>query len=135
MKDKLIAAFGDEAMHEAVRVAAFEERCSMSELVRRAIQTYLAKRGGRRGDEEEDEMSARRVSVCRVCGVIYKDAPGEKEAWRRMKKHLAQAHGVRIGESIKVPKPRTARVSFSAGRGGGRSVLQGGAFESNRRRH
>ncbi len=44
MKDKLVAAFADQDLHEAVRVAAFEERCSMSELVRRAILSYLAQR-------------------------------------------------------------------------------------------
>ncbi len=49
MKDKLLAAFVDEATHEAVRVAAFRERCSMGELVRRAIQAYLAQRKGRAG--------------------------------------------------------------------------------------
>ncbi len=47
MKDKLIAAFADEALHEAVRVAAFQERCSMGEIVRRAIQEYLARRQGK----------------------------------------------------------------------------------------
>lgn len=47
MKDKLVAAFVDADLHEAVRVAAFRERCSMGELVRRAITEYLAKRKGK----------------------------------------------------------------------------------------
>jgi len=48
MKDKLVAAFVDEALHEAVRVAAFHERCSMGEVIRRAVQEYLAKRKGKK---------------------------------------------------------------------------------------
>ncbi len=43
MKDKLVAAFVDEATHEAVRVAAFHARCSMSEFVRRAVLAALGK--------------------------------------------------------------------------------------------
>ncbi len=48
MKDKLLAAFVDEATHEAVRVAAFRARCSMSAFVRQAILTALAKQKGHR---------------------------------------------------------------------------------------
>jgi predicted HicB family RNase H-like nuclease len=44
MKDKLLGTFVDEATHEAVRVAAFQARCSMSEFVRRAVTEYLGKR-------------------------------------------------------------------------------------------
>ncbi len=47
MKEKLIAAFADEALHERIRVAAFEERCSMSEVIRRALEAYLGKRKGK----------------------------------------------------------------------------------------
>ena len=43
MKTKLMAAFVDEATHEAVRVAAFQARCSRGELLRRAVAEYLAK--------------------------------------------------------------------------------------------
>ncbi len=43
MKNKMMAAFVDEATYEAVRVAAFRARCSMAEVVRRAVAEYLTK--------------------------------------------------------------------------------------------
>jgi len=55
MKDQLMGVMVDTALREAIRRAAFEERCSMGELIRRAIQEYLARRqsatrsGGKRG--------------------------------------------------------------------------------------
>ncbi len=49
MKEKLIAAFTDEALHERVRRQAFEENCSRSEIVRRAVEEYLARRKGKKG--------------------------------------------------------------------------------------
>jgi hypothetical protein len=49
MRDKLIAAFATEALRERLRGRAFEERCSMSEVVRRALTEYLGKRKQRKG--------------------------------------------------------------------------------------
>ncbi len=41
MKDQLMGVMVDAAMREAIRRAAFEERCSMGELIRRAVQAYV----------------------------------------------------------------------------------------------
>ena len=40
MKTRLLALFVESDLHETVRRAAFEERYSMSELVRRALLSY-----------------------------------------------------------------------------------------------
>ncbi len=39
---KFLAAEAEPALHERVRVRAFQERCSMSEILRRALERYLA---------------------------------------------------------------------------------------------
>jgi hypothetical protein len=44
MKDQLMGVMVDAATREAIRRAAFEERCSMGELIRRAIIAYLGRR-------------------------------------------------------------------------------------------
>ena len=49
MRDKLIAAVADEALHERLRVRAFAVRRSMSEVIRRALTEYLGKRKQRKG--------------------------------------------------------------------------------------
>jgi hypothetical protein len=43
MRDRLVGAIVDEAAYERIRRAAFEERCSMSEVIRRAIEVYLTR--------------------------------------------------------------------------------------------
>ena len=48
MKTKALALFAEPDLHEAVRLAAFKERCSMSEIVRRAVVAYLAPKPGKR---------------------------------------------------------------------------------------
>ncbi len=49
MKDQLMGVMVDAAMREAIRRAAFEERCSMGELIRRAVKKYLVAKSGGRG--------------------------------------------------------------------------------------
>lgn len=48
MKTKMLALASEPELHEAVRLAAFKERCSMSEIVRRAVVAYLAPKTGKR---------------------------------------------------------------------------------------
>ncbi len=45
---KLVAAAMDESLRERIRRAAYEQRCSMSEVIRRAVLRYLKaqKKGG-----------------------------------------------------------------------------------------
>ncbi len=40
-RGKLLGTYVDEAFAEAVRVRAFEERCSKGEILRRALRAYL----------------------------------------------------------------------------------------------
>lgn len=42
MKTKLLGLFVEPSLYERLRVRAFEERCSVSEVVRRAVAGYLA---------------------------------------------------------------------------------------------
>lgn len=42
-RTKLLAAFVDDATHEAVRAAAVRERRTVSEIVRSVVEEYLAK--------------------------------------------------------------------------------------------
>lgn len=42
MKTKLLGLFVEPSLYERLRVRAFEERCSVSEVVRRALTAYLA---------------------------------------------------------------------------------------------
>jgi len=44
MKTKLLGCFVEPATFERLRLQAFQERCSVSEVVRRAVADYLAKR-------------------------------------------------------------------------------------------
>ncbi len=44
MRDKLVGAYVTDALHEAIRAAAFDARTSMSKIVERAIQEFLARR-------------------------------------------------------------------------------------------
>jgi hypothetical protein len=48
MKMKVLALAAEPDLHEAVRLAAFKERCSMSEIVRRAVVAYVAPKTGTR---------------------------------------------------------------------------------------
>ena len=48
MKTKVLALATEPDLHEAVRLAAFKARCSMSEIVRRAVVAYLAPKPGKR---------------------------------------------------------------------------------------
>lgn len=48
-KDRLMGAFVDTPTREAIRRAAFEEDVPMAEIIRRAIEEYLAKRKGKKG--------------------------------------------------------------------------------------
>ena len=43
-KQKLLGAYVGEDLYEAVRVRAFEERCPLSEIVRRALRQYVSSR-------------------------------------------------------------------------------------------
>lgn len=45
MKTKLVAVFMEPSVHEQLRVRAFEERCSVGAVVRRAVAAYLAAKG------------------------------------------------------------------------------------------
>lgn len=45
MKTKFIGCYAEPTLHEAIRRAAFRERCSMGELMRRALLAYLAAKG------------------------------------------------------------------------------------------
>jgi len=42
-KPKLLGAYVDDELYEAVRVRAFEERSPLSEIVRRALRAYTQK--------------------------------------------------------------------------------------------
>jgi hypothetical protein len=49
MKTKLLGVLVEPSLYERLRVEAFERRCSVGEVVRRAVSAYLAgKDGGRR---------------------------------------------------------------------------------------
>ncbi len=41
MKTKLVAVLVEPSVHERLRVRAFEERCSVGEIIRRAVAEYL----------------------------------------------------------------------------------------------
>jgi predicted HicB family RNase H-like nuclease len=41
MKTKLVAVFMEPSVHERLRVVAFDQRCSVGEVVRRAVADYL----------------------------------------------------------------------------------------------
>ena len=41
MKTKLLGLFVEPSLYERLRVEAFEQRCSVSEVVRRAVADYL----------------------------------------------------------------------------------------------
>lgn len=41
MKTKLLGLFVEPSLYERLRVRAFKERCSVSEVVRRALTAYL----------------------------------------------------------------------------------------------
>jgi len=45
MKTKLLGLFVEPSFYERLRVRAFEERCSISEVVRRATAAYLEAKG------------------------------------------------------------------------------------------
>lgn len=47
MKTKLLGVFVEPSVYERLRVRAFEERCSVSEVVRRAVAEYLGRRPAR----------------------------------------------------------------------------------------
>lgn len=49
MKTKLLGVFVEPSVYEYLRVRAFEERCSISEVVRRAMAAYLLGRPRERG--------------------------------------------------------------------------------------
>jgi len=56
-KQKLLGAYVEEDLYEEVRARAFEERCPLSEVVRRALRAYVgqaktSKASGRRRREE-----------------------------------------------------------------------------------
>ena len=44
MKSKYLAAFVEPSMHEALRLRAFRERCSVGEIVRKALAMYLERK-------------------------------------------------------------------------------------------
>jgi len=46
---KLLGTYTDEATYEAIRRAAYEERSTVSGILRKAVQEYLAKRKGKKG--------------------------------------------------------------------------------------
>lgn len=46
MKTKLLGVFVEPSLYERLRVRAFEERCSVGEVVRRGVAMYLSKREG-----------------------------------------------------------------------------------------
>lgn len=54
MKSKLLGLFVEPSLYERLRVEAFEERCSVSEVVRRAVEAYLTPRPG--GREKKGRM-------------------------------------------------------------------------------
>ena len=41
MKTKLVAVFMEPSVHERLRIEAFKARCSVGEIVRRAVAAYL----------------------------------------------------------------------------------------------
>ena len=43
MKTKLLGLFVEPSLYEQLRVRAFKERCSVSEVVRRSLAEYLAR--------------------------------------------------------------------------------------------
>lgn len=45
MKTKLLGLFVEPSFYERLRVRAFEERCSISEVIRRATAAYLEAKG------------------------------------------------------------------------------------------
>ena len=51
MKTKLLGVFVEPSMHERLRLEAFHERCSVSEIIRRAVATYFAKTGATRREK------------------------------------------------------------------------------------
>lgn len=46
MKTKLLGLWIEPDVYERLRVEAFEARCSVGEIVRRAVATYLSKTKG-----------------------------------------------------------------------------------------
>lgn len=44
MQGKLVGAYVDETLRQRIRRAAYEEDCSMAEVVRRALNEHLARR-------------------------------------------------------------------------------------------
>ena len=44
MKTKLLGVLVEPSVYERLRLQAFQERCSVGEVVRRAVAEYLAKR-------------------------------------------------------------------------------------------
>ena len=62
-RGKLLGTYVDEAFAEAVRVRAFQERCSKGEILRRALRAYLGlaqpARGSRGSEEAPREYPTR----------------------------------------------------------------------------
>ncbi len=48
MKTKLLGVFVEPSVHECLRVEAFNARCSIGEIVRRAVAEYLGRRPRKR---------------------------------------------------------------------------------------
>ena len=48
MKTKLVAVFMEPSVYERLRVEAFEQRCSVGEVVRRAVGAYMGRQAQRR---------------------------------------------------------------------------------------
>ena len=54
-RGKLLGTYVDEAFAEAVRVRAFEERCSKGEILRRALRAYLGLTKTAKGSRRKGE--------------------------------------------------------------------------------
>ena len=70
-KTKLLSAFVDEGMHEAVRDAAAWERCAVSEFIRFALEQALAWQTIKRKEETMSRSAAQTAAIR-----IYKLADG-----------------------------------------------------------
>ena len=51
LKTKLLGVFVEPSIYERLRVRAFKERCSVGEVIRRAVVAYPA--GGSRGSKKK----------------------------------------------------------------------------------
>ncbi len=61
-RGKLIGTYVDEELAEAVRVRAFEERCSKGEVIRRAVRAYLELSSPAKGSSRKQEGGRGRLA-------------------------------------------------------------------------